>query len=159
VTDEARAAEARRVAVAVILAAVDGRDQDLHELVADADRDMLAVAVGGMALAIVDALSEVPPERRAVIRQHLAAWGAVPSRMAGMTPDEQQRLFLGLVLAVHDGNEARFDALLNGVPRPVLAAVMRNLAEGVVGWQVATEHLPGAARDRLAAVALTAAGR
>lgn len=74
VTGEAREADARRLAVAVLLAAVDGRDQDLPGLLADADGDTLAVAVGGMALAVAAAVGEVPPERRAAIREHLAAW-------------------------------------------------------------------------------------
>ncbi len=73
-TDQARAAEARRLAVAAMLAAADGRDEDLHELLADADRDKLAVAVGGLALAVGAALGEVPPVRRAAVREHLATW-------------------------------------------------------------------------------------
>lgn len=73
-TGEARAAEARRLAVAVSLAAIDGRDQDLHELLADADRDMLAVAVGGLAIMASAVLGEVPAERRAAVREHMSAW-------------------------------------------------------------------------------------
>ena len=73
-TDAARAAEVRRLAVAVMLAAVDGRDQDLHELLADADRDTLAIAVGGLALAVGGVLGEVPAERWAAIREELSAW-------------------------------------------------------------------------------------
>jgi hypothetical protein len=67
-------ADARRLATAVLLAAVDGRDQDLHQLLSDADRDVLAVAVGGLAIAVSAALGEVPPERRATIREGLSAW-------------------------------------------------------------------------------------
>lgn len=62
------------MAVAVVLAAADGRDQDLHELLADADRDTLAIAVGGLALAVGQVLGEVSAERRAAIREQLAAW-------------------------------------------------------------------------------------
>ena len=76
-----------------------------------------------------------------------------------MTADDRQRLFLGLLMTAHDGDETGFAALLKGVPRPVLVDMMRSLAEGVVGWQVETEHLRGAARARLAQEALTAAGR
>jgi hypothetical protein len=74
VTSKASAAEARRMAVAVVLAAADGRNQDLHQLLADADRDTLAIAVGGLALAVGAVLGEVPAERRAAIRGHLSAW-------------------------------------------------------------------------------------
>ena len=76
-----------------------------------------------------------------------------------MTPDERQRIFLGLVMCAHDGNEAGFRALLNGVSRAELTVMLRNMAEVVVAGQLATEDRPGAERDRLAAVALAAAGR
>jgi len=76
-----------------------------------------------------------------------------------MTQDDRQRLFLGLLLAAHDGDERGFRALVRDVPRPVLVEIMRSLAEGVVGWQVASEPLPGDARDQLASAALTAACR
>ena len=66
------AAEARRAAVAVILAALDGRHDDLHILLADAGREELAIAVGGMALAVGAMSGELPPERRAEIREQLA---------------------------------------------------------------------------------------
>jgi len=159
VTDESKAAEARRVAVAAVLAAIDGRDQDLHDLLADADRDTLAIAIGGMALAVSAALGEVPLERRAVMCEQLSARGARPTRMPEMAPDEQQRLLIGLLLATHDGDERRFEALVSGISRPMLVVAMRNLAEAVIGWQVAAEHLPGDARAHLAAEALTAADR
>ena len=155
----ASAAEARRVATAAMLAAVDGRDQDLHELLDDADRDTLAVAVGGLALAVGAAFSELRPKRRAALRGYLAGLAAGRGRVFVMTPDEQQQLLLGLLLAAHDGNEAGSTALLDGLPRAQLRAVIRNLAEGVVGWQVVTEEHPGAARDRLAQEALTLAVR
>ncbi|HZP26679.1 MAG TPA: hypothetical protein VFB90_06490 [Dehalococcoidia bacterium] len=64
--------EARRLALAVLLAAIDGRDEDLAALVAEAGRDELAVAVGGLAIAVGAALGEVPPERRAALRHGLA---------------------------------------------------------------------------------------
>jgi hypothetical protein len=70
-----------------------------------------------------------------------------------------QRLLIGLVLAAHDGDELGFTALLNGVPRPQLRAVLRSLAEGVVGGHLATEDEPGAARARLACEALNLADR
>jgi hypothetical protein len=69
---QAQEAEARRVAVAVILAAIDGRDNDLPQLLADADRDTLVVAVGGLAIAVGAALGEVHPDRRAELREGLA---------------------------------------------------------------------------------------
>jgi hypothetical protein len=72
VSAQAEAAEARRTAIAVLLAAIDGRDSDLHDLLADADCDTLAVAVGGMAIAVSAAFGEVPPGRRAALREYLA---------------------------------------------------------------------------------------
>jgi hypothetical protein len=72
VTTQASAAEARRLVVAVVLAAIDQRDEDLHELLADADREMMTVAVGGLAIAVGAVLGEVSPERRAEIREYLA---------------------------------------------------------------------------------------
>ena len=54
------------------LAAIDGRDQDLHDLLADADRDTLEIAVGGLTLLVAAALAQVPPEREAEIRGWLA---------------------------------------------------------------------------------------
>jgi hypothetical protein len=71
VTDQA-GSDARRLAVAVLLAAVDGRDDDLHALLADADHAELAVAVAGLALAFGALMGEVPTDRRPVIRDYLA---------------------------------------------------------------------------------------
>ena len=70
-----------------------------------------------------------------------------------------QRLLIGLVLAAHDGDELGFTALLNGVPRPQLRALMRSLAEVVVGGQLAAEDEPGVARAGLACEALKLANR
>jgi hypothetical protein len=78
--DEAQASEARRTALAVMLAVIDGRDSDLPQLLADADRDTLTIAVGGLAIAVGAALGELHPDRRAEIREYLAAWAL---RMAG----------------------------------------------------------------------------
>jgi len=39
---------------------------------ADADRDTLLIAVGGLAIAVGAALGEVHPERRAALREALA---------------------------------------------------------------------------------------
>jgi hypothetical protein len=64
--------DARRLAVAVLLAAVDGRDDDLHALLAGADHAELAVAIGGLALAFGALMGEVPPDRRPLIRDYLA---------------------------------------------------------------------------------------
>ena len=72
-TSEARAAEARRLVLGVSLAVLDGRDDDVHQLLADADRDMLAVAVGGVLLMAGAVLGELPAERRAAVREHLAS--------------------------------------------------------------------------------------
>jgi hypothetical protein len=160
VTGQARAAEARRLAVATMLAVIDGRDRDLHELLDDANRDTLAVAVGGLALAVGAAFSELAPERRVALRGGLAALRAERGRVDAMTPDEQQRLLLGLLLAAHDSDEAGFTALLDGLPRVQLRSITRSLAEVVVGGQLAAEDSPGSARARLAGEALTlAAGR
>jgi hypothetical protein len=79
--------------------------------------------------------------------------------VAAVTADEHQRLLLGLLLAAHDGDERAFKALTSRVSRPVLVAVMRNLAEAVVSGQVAMEENPGAARAGLAREALNAAAR
>jgi hypothetical protein len=76
-----------------------------------------------------------------------------------MTAAESQRLFLGLLMCVHDGDEAGFAALLKGVPRSHLTTLLRSMAEGVIGWQLAVEDGQGAARARLAQEALAAAGR
>jgi len=76
-----------------------------------------------------------------------------------MTPDEHQRLLLGLLLAAHDGHERAFKALTSRISRPVLVTVMRNLAEAVVSGQLAMEEIPGAARADLAREALNAAAR
>lgn len=76
-----------------------------------------------------------------------------------MTPDGRQRLLLGLLLAAHAGDERGFRALLSGVPRATLLILVRQVAEVVVGGQIATEEKPGAARDRLASEALSLAAR
>jgi hypothetical protein len=76
-----------------------------------------------------------------------------------VTPAERQRLLVGLLLAVHDSDERGYRALLNGVPRPALVAVMHSLAELVVNGQLVTEEQPGSARDRLAREALGLVGR
>jgi len=70
---QAREAEARRLVTGVMLAVLDGRDDDVHQLLADADRDMLAVAVGGVLLLAGAALAEVPPKRRTDFREHMAS--------------------------------------------------------------------------------------
>ena len=71
-TDTAQEGEGGRVAVAVMLAAIDDRDDDLCALVAGADKDTLNVAVTGLALAVRLALSEAPADRRAFVRGYLA---------------------------------------------------------------------------------------
>jgi hypothetical protein len=65
-------AEGRRVAVGAILAAIDGRDDDLYLLLAGADRDTLNVAVAGLAIVIRLALEEAPAKRRAFVRDYVA---------------------------------------------------------------------------------------
>lgn len=57
----------------MMLAVLDGRDDDVHQLLADADRDMLAVAVGGVLLLAGAVVGEMPPERRAAVREHMAS--------------------------------------------------------------------------------------
>jgi hypothetical protein len=79
--------------------------------------------------------------------------------VAAVTPDEHQRLLLGLLLAAHDGDERAFRTLTSRVARPVLLTAMRNLAEAVVSGQLAMEENPGAARVGLAREALNAAAR
>lgn len=71
-----------------------------------------------------------------------------------MTPDEHQRLLIGLLLAVHDGDEPGLKALLSGMPRAALLMLVRQLAEVVVGGQIVTEETPGTARHGLALQAL-----
>jgi len=70
-----------------------------------------------------------------------------------------RRLLLGLILAAHNGDELGFTLLLNDVPRSQLRAMVRSLAEAVVGCQVVIEEEPGAARESLAREALDLAGR
>lgn len=65
--------QARRTAVAVLLAALDGRSDDLCALLAVAGREELQLAVGGLAIAVGAMAGEVPPERRAEIREQMAA--------------------------------------------------------------------------------------
>ena len=62
-------------------------------------------------------------------------------------------------MAAHDNDELGFTALLNDVPRSQLRAVLRSLAEMVVGVQVVNEDVPGAIRKRLAGEALNLAAR
>jgi hypothetical protein len=76
-----------------------------------------------------------------------------------MTDDEHQRLVLAVLMAAHDLDERRFMALLAGLAPPELRMLVRQLAEGLVGWQSAAEARPGDARDRLAETALELAGR
>jgi hypothetical protein len=70
---QAREAEARRLVTGVMLAILDGRDDDVHQLLEDAEPDMLRVAVGGVLLLAGAAVGEAPPERRAAIREYLAS--------------------------------------------------------------------------------------
>jgi hypothetical protein len=65
--------EARRLAVAVMLAAIDQRDDDLTALLVNASREELQIAVGGLALAIGAVVGSEPPQKQAAIREHLAA--------------------------------------------------------------------------------------
>lgn len=67
------AADARRLAIAVMLAAVDQRDDDMHALLADADRAELAIAVGGLALMVAAVVEAVPSATRPSIREYLSA--------------------------------------------------------------------------------------
>lgn len=67
------ASEARRVAVAVLLAALDGRNYDVAILLADASREVLAIAAAGLALATGAMASELTPERRSEIRTMMGA--------------------------------------------------------------------------------------
>lgn len=77
-----------------------------------------------------------------------------------LTPDERQRLLIGLLLVAHDSDERGFRALVSGVPRAGLAVALRSLAEMVVGGHLTIEDPPGSARGRLAQEALhLAAGR
>lgn len=76
-----------------------------------------------------------------------------------MTPDERQRTFIGLLLAVYDIDEVGFLALLNGMPRSGLVSLIRSLAEVVVGGQLALEESAGGVRQELARQALHLAAR
>lgn len=154
---EPQPAEAGRLAVAAMLAAVDGRQQDLHELLIEASQDTLAVAVGGLALAVGAAFAELRPERRAALREGLARCAPGTVRVPAMTDDDHQRLLVGVMLAAHDLDQARFADLLKGHSGARLRAVIRSLAELVVNGLLAIEERPGAARERLAQQALTMA--
>ena len=63
-----------------MLAVIDGREDDVSELIDTADPEMLACAVGGVLLLAGAVLSELQAERRAVVHEHLASRAAV---MAG----------------------------------------------------------------------------
>lgn len=76
-------AEVRRFAIGVILAAADGRAEDMHLMLADADRDTLAVAVGGVAIALEHVLEELPAPRRAQLREQFGAWALEAATRTG----------------------------------------------------------------------------
>ena len=63
------ATEVRQLAIGVLIAAADDRLEDVAVLLADADPMALAVAAGGLALAVGAVLAELPEERRAVLRE------------------------------------------------------------------------------------------
>jgi hypothetical protein len=159
--DPVHEVDGRRVALAAMLIALDGREKELPDLLAEADRETLIIAIGGVGIMVSTLVQVVPAEVQAEVRERLVAsalempGGAPVSR----DPDEAQRLLIALLLATHDHDSARFDDLLDGVPRGPVLTVLRNMAETVVGAQVVLEELPGAAREGLASEAVKLAGR
>ena len=71
-SSRAREAEGRRVAVAAMIAALDGRHTDIPALLAGADHETLAIAAGGLAILAGTIAQTAPPEWQATLREQLA---------------------------------------------------------------------------------------
>jgi hypothetical protein len=80
VTGQARATEARRLAIAAMLMVIDDRHLELPELLAGTDHEMLVVMNGGLAIFAGTIVQTMPPESRARLREQL---GACALDMAG----------------------------------------------------------------------------
>jgi hypothetical protein len=72
VSSRAQETEARRLAVAAMLSALDGRHTDIPALLADADHDTLVTAAGGLAILAATIARYGSPEWRAALREQLA---------------------------------------------------------------------------------------
>jgi hypothetical protein len=72
VSSRAQEAEARRLAVAAMLAALDGRGTDIPALLADADHDTLVTAAGGLAILAATIAHTASAEWQATLREQLA---------------------------------------------------------------------------------------
>jgi hypothetical protein len=70
---------------------------------------------------------------------------------------EAWRTAVGLVAAAMDDQQEAFDMLREGVPEPVLAGVIADLAIIVTRLLLATAESPAAAREGLAIYALQVA--
>ncbi len=72
VSDAAQAAEARRLAVVAMLAALDDRHKDLPALLADADRETLVIVIGGLVILASTIVWTPPADSQAALREQLA---------------------------------------------------------------------------------------
>ncbi len=68
----AQAAEARRLAVAAMLLALDDRHRDIPILLADTDQETLVVATGGLAILAATIVQTAPAEAQSALRADLA---------------------------------------------------------------------------------------
>lgn len=69
------------------------------------------------------------------------------------TPDAW-RLAIGLVLAAMDDDSEAFEALLDGVPRPLLDGAVADLADIAVRVWLGAAETPAAAREGLTIIAM-----
>jgi hypothetical protein len=70
--NDVQAVEARQLAVAAMLAALDERQADIPALLAGADHETLVVAAGGLAILAATIAQTAPAEWQATLRGQLA---------------------------------------------------------------------------------------
>ena len=66
--------EVRQLAVATMAAAADGRLADIPVILADATREELILAAGGLAIAVGCVLDTLPAQQRAAAREQYSRW-------------------------------------------------------------------------------------